>query len=177
MSQPLNKAEVSVRCNHCQRSGLFSSWKDLRHTPECPIARQIRSFEQVKVEMPVSVGYTPVTFDCAVESEQITHVAILYEGKVWALPRPNRHHHIIQAMFKETGRGIAGPDIQGFVTNTGRFLNRADAFILASRNGQLDRSWHPQNSYNGDRLYSEDLWRNPENRLENPLGPSYDPTI
>lgn len=44
---------------------------------------------------------------------EITHVAIEFNGKVWSLPKPNRHHHVIRAIAAENGTGINGPDIQG----------------------------------------------------------------
>ena len=42
----------------------------------------------------------------------ITHVAIKYNGVVYSLPKPNRHHHVIRSI----PGGIAGPDVQGFLT-------------------------------------------------------------
>jgi len=32
----------------------------------------------------------------------ITHVAIRHQGKIWSLPKPNRHHHIISLIVRET---------------------------------------------------------------------------
>lgn len=91
-------------------------------------------------------------------TEHITHVAIQYAGKTYSLPRPNRHHHIIRMIAAENGVGIKGPDVQGFMTDMGRFLNRSEAFLLASCNGQLDRSIRPRGWYDGQKLYSEDIW-------------------
>jgi hypothetical protein len=87
----------------------------------------------------------------------LTHVAIQYAGKTYSLPRPNRHHHVIRMIAKENGVGIKGGDIQGFLDSQGRFLNRCDAMKLARENGQLNRS-SESGSYQGDELYSEDLW-------------------
>lgn len=86
---------------------------------------------------------------------RITHVAIQYAGRVWSLPAPNRHHDVIRHIAKETGDGIRGPDVQGFVDDTGRFLRRAQAYSLAAKNGQLTRR---PGGYQGADLYSEDLW-------------------
>ncbi len=83
---------------------------------------------------------------------KITHVAIKHAGKVHSLPAPNRHHHVIRAMG-----GIPGPDIQGFLDDTGRFLDRREAYELASKNGQMIRPDDPT-KYQGDQLFSEDLW-------------------
>jgi hypothetical protein len=86
---------------------------------------------------------------------KITHVAIQYAGRVWSLPAPNRHHHIIRMIAKETGDGIRGPDTQGFLDDAGRFLRRAPALRLAEKNGQLNRK---PGGYQGRELFSEDLW-------------------
>jgi hypothetical protein len=89
------------------------------------------------------------------ESTQITGVAVKYDGKVWSLPKPNRHHNVIRHIATETGTGINGPDVQGFITNNGEFLNRKAAMALAAVNGQLNRR---PGGYPEPELYSEDLW-------------------
>lgn len=86
----------------------------------------------------------------------ITHVAIRYKGRVWALPKPNRHHHVIQWIARETGDtsiDARGED-QGFVDADGNYLTRQRALAVALRNKQvLD-----ENDIRGGQLYSEDLW-------------------
>lgn len=82
----------------------------------------------------------------------ITHVAIQYKGKLYSLPKPNRHHHIIHQIELETGdTGIYGD--QGFLDDQGNFLDRAAALLHAQACHQLnDRPlWD-------DWLYSENLW-------------------
>lgn len=86
----------------------------------------------------------------------ITHVAIRYKGRVWSLPRPNRHHNVIRKIADETGdthidsRG----DDQGFLDADGRYLTRRQALVSALCNKQvLD-----ENDIRGGQLYSEDLW-------------------
>lgn len=86
--------------------------------------------------------------------ERIDCVAIKYEGKVHSLPRPNRHHNVIRAIAQENGVGIKGGDIQGFLTDTGRFVGRVEALRIALRAGQV---LDPSNIRAG-RLFSEDLW-------------------
>ena len=81
----------------------------------------------------------------------ITHVAIKYADKVYSLPPPNRHANIIRMIG-----GIKGPDTQGFLDDTGNFLNRRDAFIHATACNQVKVRQPGQ--YNGDELFSEDLW-------------------
>ena len=86
--------------------------------------------------------------------ETIESVAIVYEGETHVLPRPNRHHNVIRAIAEKNGVGINGSDIQGFMTNTGRFVKRVEALHIAlAANQVLD----PANVRAG-RLFSEDLW-------------------
>lgn len=85
----------------------------------------------------------------------ITHVAIRFDGRLWSLPRPYRHHDIIR-MIVELGaasRVDAMGDDQGFLDASGRYLRRGPALVSAQMNGQIieGRGQHPQ-------LYSEDVW-------------------
>lgn len=88
--------------------------------------------------------------------QQIVGVAIKRaNGTVFSLPRPNRHNHVIHAM------AVAGEPTpvygeEGFVTDTGKFLNRAEAGQLASVNTQYFQRYG--DAYPGGDLYSEDLW-------------------
>jgi len=83
----------------------------------------------------------------------IIGVAIVYAGKLYTLPKPNRHHDVIRAM----SGGVKGPDKQGFIDQNGRFLNRKEAMIHAEETGQLKRK-PGKEFYKGEELYSEDLW-------------------
>lgn len=80
----------------------------------------------------------------------ITHVAIRYNGNVYTMPAPYRHHDVIRMIG-----GIAGPDVQGFMTNRGDFLTRTEAMKVAVAAGQLKRG---PGGYQGPELFSEDLW-------------------
>jgi hypothetical protein len=86
----------------------------------------------------------------------ITDVAIKYDGVIYSLPRPNRHHHVIRLIASINGVGIKGPDVQGFLDENGEFLNRQGAFIRAQRTGQIIRP--KVGGYRGGDLFSEDLW-------------------
>lgn len=111
----------------------------------------------------VSLDQAQLTDEAATQNRvfdnltQITHVAIQYEGLVWMLPPPNRHHNVIRMIAEQNGVGVKGPDVQGFVCDTGDFLNRRQAFGLAATNGQLKRR-PGEKFYQGKELYSEDLW-------------------
>jgi hypothetical protein len=51
----------------------------------------------------------------------------------------------------------------GFITTHLKFLDRKEAYIIAKKNGQFKRyeiqkACGVENGYDGDELYSEDLW-------------------
>lgn len=86
-------------------------------------------------------------------TEIITGVAMLGDdGRVWALPRPCRHNNIY-ALAAFMNKAV-DPCTQGFMTNTGRFVNRADAMIIAKAN---NGPWTTSEPRRKD-LFSEDLW-------------------
>lgn len=84
------------------------------------------------------------------ESERIVAAALLVDGKVWSLPAPARHHHLILHYCAETGEQRIPRHDQGFVTSTDRFVRRAPAALLAFRAGQIAEL--------KNLLYSEDVW-------------------
>lgn len=83
----------------------------------------------------------------------ITHVAIKFNGKLWSLPAPNRHHHIISMIHEETGLSVNN-DEQGFLDDAGNFLNRKQALVHALMNDQVK----DPNDIKAGRLFSEDVW-------------------
>lgn len=87
----------------------------------------------------------------------ITHVAIWRNNTIYALPKPNRHHHCFQLMPKEERYTDGHWDIQGFIDEENNFLGRKEAFTYATAEGQVSRSSNPQH-YQGPELFSEDLW-------------------
>lgn len=87
----------------------------------------------------------------------ITHVAVKFDGITYALPKPNRHHHVLRMLFEQLGHGINGPHSEGFLDETGHYMNRRNAFDHATRNGQVLPRTKP-GCYQGDELFSEDLW-------------------
>lgn len=89
--------------------------------------------------------------------EQIAAAAIKHDrgptadNTVYALPQPARHHNVIRDMRE---KGVPKPIVgtQGFVTNTGRFVDRIEGAKIAIEAGQIQKlNWPPN-------LYSEDLW-------------------
>ncbi len=66
-----------------------------------------------------------------------------------------RHHLIIHDMVTNHGFPRVGAGFeQGFVTNTGRFLSRADARKVALAAGQVKEA----ELHNVDHLFSEEVW-------------------
>ena len=85
---------------------------------------------------------------------KITHVAIRFQGAVYSLPSPNRHHHVISHIVATTGVSHVDDDEQGFLDETGRFLNRNQALHAALLNNQI---CNPDRVRSG-MLFSEDVW-------------------
>jgi hypothetical protein len=90
----------------------------------------------------------------------ITHVAIRFQDKLWSLPRPYRHHHIIRVIMYLDGKfgdgELTSVDThdkdQGFLDHTGAYLDREQALKHAMACGQVVKGkW-------GEHLYSEDVW-------------------
>ena len=84
---------------------------------------------------------------------QVETAAIQLEnGKVFTLPRPNRHWQVLQMMLEQH---IVKPPYskgQGFVLSDDRFVSREEAADIAIAAGQITQLKHPP------KLYSEDLW-------------------
>ena len=90
------------------------------------------------------------------ERAKITHVALRFNGQIWSLPRPYRHHHII-GMIVHLNPDIRHVDAhgedQGFLDETGRYLTRKQAEVSAALNDQIKNG-----KIIGGVLTSEDLW-------------------
>jgi hypothetical protein len=100
----------------------------------------------------------------------IVAAAIKFAGReghelICFVPRPGRHHDVLHSMWHQFADGKSdrthesyAKEVQGFLTDDGRFLNRREAFIHVKECGQrMIRSTDPKH-YQGDELYSEDLW-------------------
>lgn len=97
----------------------------------------------------------------------ITHVALKFQGKVWSLPCPYRHHHIIEMIAwldssvptARSGDPVTYIDAhgedQGFLDDSGKYLTRKEALVVATENNQLkEDTMGPELG----ELYSEDVW-------------------
>ena len=99
-------------------------------------------------------------------SEQILASAIQFEGKVWTVPRPGRHHDVIRHIIDSTPGLQTVGGRQGFIAgqggDQGRFVDRREARKIAEAAGQLiagrrDNDGVPYVAQD-DQLYSEDVW-------------------
>lgn len=70
-------------------------------------------------------------------------------GYVWC---GRRHHNIINLRAKLLGLPTRRNAIQGFLTNTDRFVDRIEANEIAIKAGQVE------GNVSGDELISEDLY-------------------
>lgn len=83
--------------------------------------------------------------------ERIVSVAISAFGIIASLPSPARHGDVLRKLA-DFNPIVLGGDCQGFLTNTGRYVNRRDAADIALAAGQTDKL------ISAPDLYSEDLW-------------------
>ena len=95
----------------------------------------------------------------------IVAVAIKDEaGKLWVLPKPNRHGDIIKLM---RDNGLDGKGECGFIAG-GKFLSREEAWRNARANKQIlppynpmnpnERRWDLEPDSEPRELVSEDIW-------------------
>lgn len=82
----------------------------------------------------------------------ITHVAIKQCGKIYSLPKPNRHFDVLGLMI-ENNETLPECRTYGFLDDDGVFLSPKAARIVARELGQL-----LPRAYDGDILFSEDIW-------------------
>ncbi len=87
----------------------------------------------------------------------ITHVAIRFQGNVYSLPAPNRHHHVIRLIVEQTGVKYVDSrdDDQGFLIDGGEYVRRKPALRVARECGQLKPGGMGEKL---GKLYSEDVW-------------------
>lgn len=92
----------------------------------------------------------------AAPDEHIIAAAIQIEGVTLSLPRPARHAQVLHSATNMhlPDYAVTGA-CQGFLTSTGRFVNRVQAKQIAHMAGQPQM--RPESERTKD-LYSEDLW-------------------
>jgi len=87
----------------------------------------------------------------------ITHVAIRFNGVIYSLPKPNRHHHVIRHIVETTDSKTvdAHGDDQGFLDDNGVYHTRESALKIAILSGQIKPD---ALGIKLGELYSEDVW-------------------
>lgn len=87
-------------------------------------------------------------------TERIIAAACRIGRTIASMPAPARHHDVMYALDAcEKGLGLVHPNHQGFLTSTGRFVMRFEAWDIAKAADQI-RGKPPVPG----TLYSEDLW-------------------
>lgn len=86
--------------------------------------------------------------------EKIAAAALQLDDMTISAPPPARHHTLIHAIDKYLPEErLILPTNQGFITNTGRFVNRREAAAIAFEAAQVTKLEWPHAG-----LHSEDLW-------------------
>lgn len=85
-------------------------------------------------------------YDSAVSEKVICCAVKLKTGVIISMAPPSTHQIILDKTGARSGE-------RGFMTSTGRFVNRREALIVAVKAGQV------HGIFDGlDELYGEDLW-------------------
>lgn len=82
-------------------------------------------------------------------TERIVRAACKVGEAVYSVPVPGRHGDVLAL----PGCPFIQPDEQGFLTSTGRFVDRSEARGIAERRGQL-----LPDARQMKELFSEDVW-------------------
>lgn len=86
------------------------------------------------------------------EDEKIDRAAIRFGGVIYSVERPFRHNDVVRKIIYLTGVEVVIPETQGFITSTGRFVERKEALDIATKAGQMRNTPHAHG------LFSEDVW-------------------
>jgi len=98
--------------------------------------------------------------------EHIIASAIRFNGRVWSVDRPGRHHDVIRHIIETNPAYQFVGGEQGFIAGDGatqgRFVDRLEGRKIAEAAGQIiagrrDNDGIPYTSTD-DRLFSEDVW-------------------
>jgi len=87
---------------------------------------------------------------------RIIAAAIDFDGDIWSVQPPGRHHDVIAKHRAKVGPYyMSDKDIQGFITSNGDFVDRKEAAKIAYACGQITS---PKKTQPQDTLFSEDVW-------------------
>lgn len=133
----------------------FEAWVSRSGDPEWRsyLQRDASGEYELSVARTAWLGWRSAWLNMA---SRIVSAAVLHNGIIHSMPRPNRHHNIVHAMNGEreaNGLLLLAYGEQGFLDADGRFLTRPEAAKRAMECDQLTKPLiAPPN------LYSEDLW-------------------
>lgn len=120
--------------------------------------RQFTSHEKKQLsELKALADRRAARITALTERRPLTHVAIRFDGQIWSLPRPFRHHHIIRLIInmRPEVETVDGPsEDQGFLDERGQYLTRKQALVNAQLHDQIKND----GKLIGSVLTSEDLW-------------------
>lgn len=85
--------------------------------------------------------------------ETIAGAAMRVGDVVISMKPPARHHTILHEMDRLGIDPFVAPDDQGFITSSGRFVDRQEGCVIARSRGQIIVKTGP-----ADVLFSEDMW-------------------
>jgi hypothetical protein len=88
--------------------------------------------------------------------------AIKFLGKIWSVPKPGRHHHVIKHILDNNPDIVCVGGVQGFLTSDNIFVGRREARIIAESANQLISQTNIEDGVPNKRthteLFSEDVW-------------------
>lgn len=88
------------------------------------------------------------------EKETIVAAAVQIEGTTISLPQPARHGQVLMCAHEIVTEAHLHTAVQGFLTSTGRFVNRVQAKHIAHRAGQPTI----RDNLHETQAFSEDFW-------------------
>lgn len=85
-------------------------------------------------------------------TETIAGAAIRLDKAVYSVEPPKRHHHLIYDMSRS---GFPAEELhdQGFITSSGRFVDRREGLTIAEAAGQIKEKLGCEGL-----LFTEDMW-------------------
>ena len=103
--------------------------------------------------------------------ELIVAAAVRYDGAIITFERPGRHGNCLNWLFKHGITRDMARD-HGFLTNRGRYVDRAEAGRIVQESDQGTPRLDPPGVNPNQHLFSEDMWNDPEHRIHGPINPA-----
>lgn len=71
-------------------------------------------------------------------TERIDRAAIKLDGAVWSADQGSRHFVVLSRIVQQILQRARDHGVEGFITTTGRFVDREEALRIAATAGQLN---------------------------------------